>query len=61
MDVVIEYEDKAQKQNLKLKYQDLVLACVYKMDHNKLVTDKDLLFIFERLTSKVVNIGLGLY
>lgn len=59
MDIVIDYEDEAKKKGLKLDYHYPVFAYVYNKDHHKLLTDKDLLLMFERLTGNVITIWVG--
>ena len=59
LDLVVEFEDEAKKQGKKLDYHYPSFSYVYKMDHSNLITDKDLLRMFERISSEVIIIWVG--
>ena len=60
MDVVIDYEDEAKKRGVKLDFAFPTFRYAYKGEHQLLVTDKDLMKMFERLAEKeVIHICVG--
>lgn len=59
LDLVIDYEDRAKKEGLD-QPRFPTFAYVWKMKHQDLLTDKDLMLMFERLPKKeVIHILVG--
>ncbi|KAL1826766.1 hypothetical protein ACET3Z_005178 [Daucus carota] len=60
MDVVIDYEDEAKRRGVKLDYAFPAFRYAFKMEHQLLVTDRDLMKMFERLAEReVIHICVG--
>lgn len=60
LDVILEYEDVAKREGLKLDFHYPTFKYVFNMKHHPLNTDKDLMTMFQRLNEKeVINIWVG--
>ncbi|KAL1818427.1 hypothetical protein ACET3Z_013296 [Daucus carota] len=52
LDLVIDFEDEGKKSGAVLTYKYSVFSYVHKMDHVKMLNDKDLMEMFTRLSEK---------
>lgn len=52
LDLVVDYEEEGKKRGLRLDYHYPTFAYVFDMKHHYLITDKDLMLMFERTSSK---------
>lgn len=60
LDIVVDYEDEAKKQGMRLDYHFPVFSYCYNMEHQVLVADKDLMTMFQRLSGKeMIKIWVG--
>ena len=54
MDVVLEYENEANKSGLKLEFNYPSCCYMFKVDHQSIKPDKNILFMFECLVEKLI-------
>ena len=60
LDLVIDFEDEGKKSGAVLTYKYSVFSYVHKMDHVKMLNDKDLMEMFTRLNvKKFIDIWVG--
>ena len=52
LDLVIDFADEGKKSGVVLNYKYPVFSYAYKMDHVKLLNDKDLMEMFTRVSGK---------